>query len=441
MIAQKKEGNRDQIGAEPHDNILVFPRSQPIAQENATQEEAAPVIPLATADQRMTSLPSSNGHRGLLSSFGPGLIQQPSLWTNQPGTVASTLTTYNKTVLFIRATGPTRKGIDLYIQTMMDAAGLKILLTLLDYWHEETKAKTAKETATVTPRQLLLKAGYARMEANSPDMQRKAYYCLLYLANVSASAKERRYVPENPQKPTGKQIKKTVPTEWKPFITLKTPISADTDGLPVVPDTLTYGLSEQAYQEMFSAQAHYFQLPTKEVLKYSAKNCVHELCLAYYLADQLTIQHFPEERYLLNIIFHAGLHHEKSFERDKNHLRFLLRVLYALEHLEIDQWIKREAQPLIDEILAIDLLQGGKATLLADATKERIQANYVHLGKATPSALKARKIALLKDLTESKLLLSHGQLLEERVKKMRQCRAVAYAKTQKASAARAQKQG
>lgn len=400
-------------------------------------------------DQHFTTLPSNNGLRGILSSFGPGLIRGSSLWEHvedESGLgMISVLITPNGARLAIKERGMIKKAIDTYLESMIGVEGLKVVLALMATWYEQTQASGPKATATISLRRFLLDMGYDRKQANDEAERRKAYYCILYLSRLTAIAKETRYVPENANKPQGKKIRSVRSIEWTPLFHLKTPVVADENGLPAIPSEFTYGIGESFFAEMFGDDKQYFQLPTADALCYSAKHHTHELCLLFYLSNMVIVAHASFIAYLLTLIFHAGLQREQDFKEDTQRLRFLNSVLMAIEHLEKDGWIKREAQNLIDEILAINVLLGHcKVEELAPATKARIASTYPELGKNTPKELKSRKTALLKTLAKGKqgdtqIELTSGHLLEAQAKKIRRSRAVAVAKQQRAMEANAKR--
>ncbi len=393
-------------------------------------------LPPLTSMQK-TMLPSSNGFRGLVQSFGPGL--QPDLW-NSETSVELRLSTPNRTLLKVRGDGEhEHKTLHHYIMEEMGVEGLKHLVVLLDTYYTQTGAKERKVDASVSLRQLLIRMGYGN-RADVKDEQRKLMHTLLYLSRTWIESPETTYIQAQRRRRGGRRVQTT---EYTPLIVLERLKIDEIEGIKI-PDVVEFHLGAEFYDLLFGGRQQYFTLPTALILTYHGTREQQEICLAFYLSNFLILN---GGRYSVNfptMLTESGVRLAEEIEGGHDRLRDALRVIYALERLEKDGWVTRAAHPDIDTALAVEFFTGEcQQEVLSPGTYQRITTNYNHLRGASPTDLRRKRREALQRLLDiarnQTLRFSAGSLLKAQAEKRETQRQQVIAKSEVAQIARLKK--
>lgn len=409
--------------------------------------KSTPLTPLPEirASDR-TRMPSSNGFRGLVQSFGPGL--QHSLWNEETSTELQ-LKTPNNSLLMVKGKNEIeRTTLHQYVSAELGVEGLKHVVAILHAYYAQTGAQERKDDAEVTPYQLLRFMGYDDKNAGNTELQRDIVKTLLYLSRTWVVSQEVEYVMLTRN---GRQRRRKG-VEWSPLIVLET-LKSSEDGGFEIPERIEYHLGKEFYSQLFGDHQQYYMLPTADMLRYHGKNEQQEICLSFYLTNFITINagtyivHFPE------LLEGSAIRLEDDIKRGVNRTRDALRTLYALEHLQRDGWFTRDAHEDIDAALAVEYYtKQCDQDALSPETFKRIKTSYAYFqGKALPELRKIRRQALqhllntttsLNKTAEGKthaITFHAGALLQKQADKVTAGRQRAIERTERMMVARATK--
>ncbi|HTI15990.1 MAG TPA: hypothetical protein VL461_15715 [Dictyobacter sp.] len=308
-------------------------------------------IPAITSGHK-TPLPGTDSFLVLTESFGPQIAKQPSLWPEGEGFDLLTPTGS------LRIEGQTlteNQLLQQYVARDLGPDGLKHLTGLVDVYLFITKGQDQKKDIEVTAKQVLQRIG-REGHADDRDEQEKLLNTALYLASTYVT------VYSSHQKRTS------------PLIIIESLIE-DQDGTI----TLKYHLGEETFYSIFGNQPQKYTLPTPQIIGYHSGKSQHELLLTFYLGNRLAIGKGKCSMYFTTLCVQSALYtSEQLAAGEKNRMRDAQQVIYALERMESDELIRREAHPDIDTVLAanicLDNLDGKTAKrTIAPTTYQRIK--------------------------------------------------------------------
>ncbi|MBA2397064.1 MAG: hypothetical protein H0V70_30450 [Ktedonobacteraceae bacterium] len=355
-------------------------------------------LPALTSAHR-TRLPLTNSFRGLAQSFGPAV--QHSIWNQQlEGTLE--LLTPNGTLLRVVGTNTAENvALHRYVTQMLGPEGLKHLIILLDAYYLQTKGTDRKADARVSLRQLLIRLG-AGSKADDREEQRKFMHSILYLASTYITSDERQ-PPETRPQPLARQRRrrKTDRKDYSPLLIIER-LKPSPDGSIQIPDEVEYHLGAEFFEALFGPQQQFFSLPTALLLRYHAVREQQELLLAFYLSNALITSGGRFSASFLTLVLQSALQSQDEVARGHDRLRDARRVLFALEHLEQQDLIRRESHIAIDTALTMELATKKEIQeMLAPATLQRIQLEVTYQQQLPPEKIRAsRRIALQQLLDE-----------------------------------------
>jgi len=295
-----------------------------------TRKEKLPAITSST----QTKLPNTPTFEAFTQSFGPALGVQLSLWGDQD--TKFELLMPNGTTLTIIGNNPLESmALYKFVTTEYGPEGIKFLLLIFDTYYSVTQGRDPNATVTVTARQLLQRLGRGK-KADDKKEQQKIMSSFLFLA--------RTFVAKD-KGPAKKRLTPLLHIEGYD-------LEPDEQGNFEVPTEIEYRLGKH-FQE--TLQFQHFYVPTARLLGYHSVREHQELLLAIYLCKELATQagrcSFP----FVTLLVQSALLTPEDIKSGINRTRDALRVLYALEHLENDGLIIRQAQKEIDTVLAMDL--------------------------------------------------------------------------------------
>lgn len=393
-------------------------------------------IPPVTSTQN-TMIPSSNGFRGLVQSFGPGV--QAGLW-NTETSAEMMLNTPNNTLLKVKGENAVeRVALHQYITDGIGVEGLKHMVGILHAYHNSTGAHERKEDAIVSLYGLLKMMGYDK-KAEEKEEQHKLMNTLLYLSRTWVQSHEITYEQEG----RGRGGKQRRGVEYSPLIVLEALKASEMGGI-TIPEKVEFHLGKEFYDLMFGDRQQYYSLPTAQILSYHSKNEQQEICLAFYLTNYITMNagHNNYSVYFSTLLEGSAIRLEESIEKSINRTRDALRAIYAIEHLQKDGWFTRPAHEDIDTALAVDFyLKDSKPEKLAEETRKRIISKYAHLaGKSMQELKRMRRIALqnLLDGKGKAIEFKPGTMLQAQAEKIEAGRQRAKARNERAITARVMK--
>ncbi len=303
--------------------------------------------------------------------------------------------------------------------------------------------------------------GYGN-KADDKDEQRKLMHTILYLSRTWIESPETTYIKVSRRR-GGKQVRTT---EYTPLLVLERLKTDEIDGIKI-PDVVEFHLGAEFYDLLFGERQQYFIMPTALILSYHSTREQQEICLAFYLSNFLILNggrygvHFP------TMLTESGIRLPEDMQSGDHRLRDALRVVYALEHLQMHGWITRAAHPDMDITLGVELITGecwiqptsdvdvarlyrmlgaeprtGQCDkeMISIETAQRLAAGYAYLkGLPVAELRKKRRNALqrLLDTSESeKLSFIAGSLLQAQAEKRETQRKAAIAKSEAAQVAR-----
>jgi hypothetical protein len=231
--------------------------------------------------------------------------------------------------------------------------------------------------------------------ADDLDEQRKLMHYILYLARTWITALDKI---QEPEKRRGRPRKGYL--EYTPLIVLEA-LGSDERGGIRIPSTVEFHLGKEYWDQMFGSYAHFFTLPTRLILQYDSKRQPQEICIAFYLANMINLNfgefkiHFPA------LLIQTGLQDQQDIDRGHDRTRDASSVLCAIEQLEKDLLIIREAHPHIDTALAVEYYTGEiKESDLSEQTIARIKNAYRHFQTLSPTELQRKRRIALQNLLE-----------------------------------------
>jgi hypothetical protein len=167
-------------------------------------------------------------------------------------------------------------------------------------------------------------------------------------------------------------------------------LGTNEEGGVEIPDYIEFHLGKEYFNQMFGEKGQYFTLPTAALLAYDAKRQNHEIALAFYLCNILNVSAGEKSMYFHTLVEHTALADEYQLAHDDHRMRDAMRILYALERLEMDGIIRRAEHRYIDQALAAEYYAKGKATPISEQTRQRIERKYSDY--RTLSEIERRKI-------------------------------------------------
>jgi hypothetical protein len=397
----------------------------------ATQKPHIDALPSVVSSSSVV-VPSCNGMRGLVQSFGPGI--QPGLW-NEETSLEQMLITPNNTTLRVRGKNDgERFALARYISEEIGVEGLKHLAGILHAYYSITRgASVRKEDAVISLRGLLVALNYGS-HAEEKEEQRKLMNTLLYLSRTWISSSEVEYSTRGRNK--GKIIK-----EYTPLLVMEALKINEIDGIDL-PEAIEFHLGKEFYDLLFGSKQQYFTLPAMPLLSYHAVREQQEICLAFYLTNMLAVNAGKSARVSFPLLLeNSALSSREELEKGHDRLRDAMRALYALEHLQRDGWLIRAAHSDIDIALAAEwYLQPGEAAMLAPETYTRITTTYASLRAENAGTLKRlRRVALQKLLNGNSEAIDFkpGALIKKQAEMIEEGRRRAIARNEDAMTARA----
>jgi hypothetical protein len=374
-----------------------------------------------------TKVPSTNSFRALTQSFGPGV--QATLWSVVPGGALELITPNNSHLRVEASTSNESVVLHRYVMEQLGPEGLKHMLALLDAYHLQTGGQAAKEDARVSLRQLLIRMGKGK-HADEPGEQAKLRDTILYLASTWITSDESRYLnaPRVPPPPLAQQRRKRnmQRKEFSPLLVIERMRTGD-DGTIQIPSEIVFHLGGEFYETLFGENAQYFLVPTAKLLDYHAVREQQELILAMYLSNHITISGGRFHVSFPVLLLQSALQSKQDLQQGENRTRDAVRVLFALEHLERDGFILRNAHPEVDTVLIAELVLAAQAgqeekviEQLAPHTQARMRDSSQYHARDTLNFKRLRREAL-QDLLDrpdtAPLVFEAGILLKEQAEK------------------------
>jgi hypothetical protein len=385
------------------------------------QQTKAPGRPLpALNSAHRTRLPLTNSFRGLAQSFGPAV--QPSLFNEQrqeAGTLE--LLTPNGSLLQVVGTNTAENvALHRYVTRMLGPEGLKHLIILLEAYYLQTQAAGQKVDARVSLRQLLIRMG-AGTRADDREEQRKVMHSILYLASTYITSDERP--PEQEMKPLPlarqKRRRKQDRKIYSPLLVIER-LKPGSDGSIQIPDEVDYHLGSEFFDALFGTQQQFFSLPTALLLGFHAIREQQELLLAFYLCNALITAGGQFFTTFSTLLLQSALQSQEDLSHGHDRLRDTQRVLLALERLEQQGIVRREAHPAVDKALTMGLATGKfKQEELAPSTLQRIEQEVAYSRHLSAETLRTgRRVAfqqLLDEHVQDLISFLAGPLLADQV--------------------------
>jgi hypothetical protein len=378
------------------------------------QEKAMSVYPLPPLTSvHHSMLPSADHFRGLAQSFGPRVAL--SLW-NTAESAEQLLEAPNGARLAVRGeNSQEKKALYELIEGGMGVEGIKYMIAMMAIYNEQTNAIDRKTDARVTLRQILSYMGRGD-HADDLDEQRKVMHYILYLARTWVTALDK---PQQVVKKRGRPPR--IHVEYTPLIVLEA-LGSDERGGIKIPESVEFHLGKEFWDQMFATQKHFFTLPTALILNYHSKDQPQEICLSVYLANMLNLNdgtfaiHFPI------LLLQTGLQDQQDIDVGEHRTRAAMRVLYALERLELDLLITREAHPDIDMALAVEYFESKLAkNKLSERTLARIEQFYGYVQALSAAARRSHKRLALQNLLErvtgNSIKFRSGPLINTQIQK------------------------
>jgi hypothetical protein len=365
-----------------------------------------------------TRLPITNSFRGLAQSFGPAV--QPSLFNDQRQEVGTLeLLTPNGSLLQIVGTNTAEKvALHRYVTQLLGPEGLKHLIILLDAYYLQTQAAGQKVDARVSLRQLLLRMG-AGSRADDREEQRKLMHSILYLASTYITSDERpseaKPLPLARQTRRRKQGRKV----YSPLLVIER-LKPGPDGSIQIPDEVEYHLGSEFFDALFGPQQQFFSLPTALLLGFHAVREQQELLLAFYLSNALITAKGQFLTTFSMLLLQSALQSQDDLAHGHDRMRDTQRVLVALEQLEQQGIVWRQAHEAVDKALMMGLVTGKfKQEEIASATLHRIEQEIAYHERLSAETLRTnRRVAfqhLLDERTQQPITFLAGPLLIDQI--------------------------
>jgi len=377
-----------------------------------------------------TKVPSTNSFRALTQSFGPGV--QATLWSVVPGGMLELITPNNSHLRVEANTASESVVLHRYVMEQLGPEGLKHMLALLDAYHLQTGGQAAKEDARVSLRQLLIRMGKGQ-HADDPHEQAKLRDTILYLASTWITSDESRYVnaPRVPPPPLASQRRRRnmQRKEFSPLVVVERQRAGD-DGTLQIPSEVVFHLGAEFFETLFGENAQYFLVPTAKLLDYHAVREQQELILAMYLSNHITISGGRFTVSFPVLLLQSALQSKQELLQGDNRTRDAVRVLFALEHLERDGFIIRDAHLQVDSVLTAELALAVRSNAedtvleqLAPAAQRRLSGSALYNGMLVQEVrdVKRQRREALQRLLDSSdtppLAFEAGLLLREQAEK------------------------
>jgi hypothetical protein len=394
-------------------------------QDAPDQPPKPPLTPLpALTTRHQTLIPSVEHLRGLVQSFG---LRTQGLW-NSENSIEQLMMTPNGAHLAVRGeNSDEQRALHQFITGGMGAEGIKYMAALLAIYYELTGAPDRKTDARIKLRQILQYMGRGD-HADDPDEQRKLLHYILYMARTWITALDKIYDQSHRRGRPRKGYR-----EYSPLIVLEA-LGGDARGGLLIPDVVEFHLGKEYWDQMFGQYQHFFTMPTRLILNYHSKDQAHEIYLAFYLANMINLSFGTFEVHFPILLIQTAMQDQQGIERGTHRTRDALRVLYALERLEIDLLITRAPHPDIDQALAVEyyngkavkIVNGKPVSLLSEATCARIENAYRHFQALTPAERQTKQRKALQDLLErityNTIKFTAGPLINTQIQKRRQQR-------------------
>jgi len=300
------------------------------AKDRLRRNRAPRLPPIGEEDQ--TLLPGTTSFRAITQSFSTSIGKQPPLW--QDGLPFDIITPAGK--LTVQGENPTENStLQDYVNQSLGPQGLKHLIALYDVYVRLTQGVDQKQDVTVSAKSLLERiglGGHATDKGKQLEMIDTAKYLASTFVSLSSSSKRS-----------------------SPLI-----IVESMNDNPYEEIWINYHLGIEFYEAVFGSKPKRYVFDTPSVLRYHGKHQEPEIALSFHLCDHLAEGGGHYSIYFVNLCLQTSLMSENDIQYGQNRTRQALRILFALELLEKDQVIVREAHADVDTSLAVALFLDAK---------------------------------------------------------------------------------
>lgn len=217
--------------------------------------------------------------------------------------------------------------------------------------------------------------------------------------------------------------------EFSPLVVVERQRAGD-DGTLQIPSEVVFHLGAEFFETLFGENAQYFLVPTAKLLDYHAVREQQELILAMYLSNHITISGGRFTVSFPVLLLQSALQSKQELLQGDNRTRDAVRVLFALEHLERDGFIIRDAHLQVDSVLTAELALAARSSAeetvleqLAPATQRRLSGSALYNGMLVQEVrdVKRQRREALQRLLDSSdtppLAFEAGLLLREQAEK------------------------
>jgi hypothetical protein len=263
-----------------------------------------------------------------------------------------------------------------YVMCELAPAGLKGLVVLIDVYRMLSLKRDQSQSIDVTVKQLLQRMGKGE---HASDRHEQAYLLntILYLSRTTVTSISSQQVHS------------------APLLVLEN-MQADKRGNI----WLSYHLSVEFFNAIYGHESHMFLLPTSHVVKYHSSQDYHTLLLTFFLGNRLV--QGACSLYFVTLCIESGLlSYEQILPGEKNRLRNVQSVIFALLELESDGFIYLESHPDLDLIYAVNYLEetsDRREKLYSHIILQRLEAHILALQGLSKSNLKAQRRKALQHL-------------------------------------------
>jgi hypothetical protein len=347
------QGRANKDRAEDEQQVPLVIEISPTEGQDTQKRVRATRLP-AVIPGRQTRLPGTASFEVITSSFGASIDKQPSLWSEEDS--FELITPQG----LLRIKGSTHKEhttLQQYVAHDLAPDGLKILAGFLEVYDLLTQGRDQKQDVQVTARQVLQRIGRGA-HADDRDEQMLVLQTALYLARSAA-------------------VVTLVQSQSKRYTPL---LMLESWTIPEIGDgsiALEYHLGQEFFEALYGKKPQRYTIPTAHVMGYHGVKSQQELLLTFYLGNRLAQGKGTRSLYFVTLCVQSALYSVAELqpgEAGKNRTRNAQQVIYALERLEQDGLIVRDAHEDVDLVLAATCcLEPTKERLLAASTRTRLK--------------------------------------------------------------------
>ena len=265
-----------------------------------------------------------------------------------------------------------------YLVNGLGSEGLKDLVALIDVYRMLSFNHAQAQNIEISTKQLLQRLGKGQHAADRGE-QLRLISTALYLSRATVT-----HISSQP-------------VQIPPVLVLE---GIQTDNRGNI--WLSYHLSEEIFNAIYEHKSPLYVVPASRIVEYHSVRDYRVLLLTFFLGNRLV--QGSCSCYFATLGIQSGLlSYGRIIPGEKNRLRDVQQIIFALLQLEAEEFIRLDSHPELDLVLAIIYLEEAserKEKLFSDLTLQRLEPQILALQGLSRFQLRTQRRKAIKHLLQ-----------------------------------------